>query len=764
MTTFNRFGGGTANLPLGTLKRVIIPASGSSTLAEETNYDTIQENGTWIKENAVYLQSDYSELFDTIGLINAANFTPRSSGTSSSITALVYGNDLWVLGTSSRYYASSTDAVTWTGNADVPQTSTGVAYGNSVYVTAGFWGIATSTNAARDSWTAASVTTRSNTDLVFGNGKFAVISTTGNVNYSTDGTTWTEVTPAAVTLRTIASTEGFFVAAGGSASNVWTSTDAVSWTVSTLGTTTNATYRKVINDGTDLLLIGDSSAQFIGETSNQLTEVFTTPGTYSWTCPAGVTSVYVVCVGGGGGGARYGSTMISPGAGGGGLGWKNVTVTPGKTYTVVVGAGGTGRSTNIDGGAGGASLFYDSELYDPQDDYPVGQAEFTTPGTYSWTAPAGVTSVSVVCVGAGGGPANSTSGASGAGGGGLGWKNNITVTPGQSYTVVVGAGGTRVVTGTAPTGGTSYFIDTSTVAGLGGAGAIAAGNGNPAGGTFVGDGGGAGGAGGNRNSSTGAACGGGGAGGYSGNGGAGASVGGSAAPGTGGGAAGGSLGIAGGGTGGSGGGVGLYGEGLSGLVLSVGGDGGSFGYNATSYSFSTSLLSAPGMPGGGGAGADTSSGTLAPGADGAVRIIWGSGRAFPSTNTRNLTGDTRNPNILVAGFGGQGGAYNLPVLRFGGDFIGDGGGFGGNGGRPLQRIYFNFQTGGAGGAGGYSGPGGDGMSLLENTGVGGSDTSFGIGGAGGGGSNKVFTSSTGNSPGNGGGGVGISGIGPSGLI
>jgi hypothetical protein len=30
----------------------------------------------------------------------------------------------------------------------------------------------------------------------------------------------------------------------------------------------------------------------------------------------------------------------------------------------------------------------------------------------------------------------------GGGGGGLGWKNNIAVTPGQSYTVVVGAGGT----------------------------------------------------------------------------------------------------------------------------------------------------------------------------------------------------------------------------------------------------------------------------------------------------------------------------------
>ena len=34
---------------------------------------------------------------------------------------------------------------------------------------------------------------------------------------------------------------------------------------------------------------------------------------------------------------------------------------------------------------------------------PIGQVAYTTPGTYSWTAPAGVTSVSVVAIGGGGG-------------------------------------------------------------------------------------------------------------------------------------------------------------------------------------------------------------------------------------------------------------------------------------------------------------------------------------------------------------------------
>ena len=66
--------------------------------------------------------------------------------------------------------------------------------------------------------------------------------------------------------------------------------------------------------------------------------------------------------------------------------------------------------------------------------------EFTTPGTYSWMCPIGVTSVCVVCIGGGAGGDNGHGNTAG-GGGGLAWKNNIPVTPGVSYVVEVGAGG-----------------------------------------------------------------------------------------------------------------------------------------------------------------------------------------------------------------------------------------------------------------------------------------------------------------------------------
>ena len=107
-------------------------------------------------------------------------------------------------------------------------------------------------------------------------------------------------------------------------------------------------------------------------------------------------------------------------------------------------------------------------VYYKLEDQP-GQQAYTTPGSYSWTAPAGVTSVCVVCVGGGGGgmyygvPSAAYKFAmNGGSGGGLAWVNDIPVIPGNSYTVVVGAGGSDGAYSNGSTaGGDSYFISTS---------------------------------------------------------------------------------------------------------------------------------------------------------------------------------------------------------------------------------------------------------------------------------------------------------------
>lgn len=276
----------------------------------------------------------------------------------------------------------------------------------------------------------------------------------------------------------------------------------------------------------------------------------------------------------------------------------------------------------------------------------------TYANTRSWTCPEGVYEVSAVAIGGGGGSASGSNSSSGAGGGGLGWKNKIPVTPGTTYEVSIGKGGLRGTfdsTVRASSGGESYFISNTTVAGKGGQGAIASSDVAGNGGTYVGDGGGNGGNGGTRGGSTNDSGGGGGAGGYSGNGGNGGNVvsgsgeSGSAGSGGGGGGGGGSGAAD---TAGSGGGVGVYGEGSSGAGGSgssgdgLGGKGGSGGQDASnpSYDDNPYIPSKPGDFGGGGAGSDNSQIEYEDGGNGAIRLIWGPRltRNFPSRNTEDL--------------------------------------------------------------------------------------------------------------------------------
>jgi len=224
------------------------------------------------------------------------------------------------------------------------------------------------------------------------------------------------------------------------------------------------------------------------------------------------------------------------------------------------------------------------------------QVAFTTPGSTQWTVPANVRLVSVVAVGGG----------SRGGAGGLGWKNNIKVIPGQQYTVNVGnfSNGGQA--------GDSYFISNTTVAGLGA-------NGNT-GGQYVGDGGGRGGNG---------SYGGGGAGGYSGQGGD-ANVGNGSG---GGGGAGGYDGGTNNNGGSGGGGVGILGQGASGNGQASGSGGGTGGSGgAQGGGGQNNQTGNGGAYGGGGGNNGPGPGN---GASGAVRIIWGKGRAFPATNTQD---------------------------------------------------------------------------------------------------------------------------------
>lgn len=271
-------------------------------------------------------------------------------------------------------------------------------------------------------------------------------------------------------------------------------------------------------------------------------------------------------------------------------------------------------------------------------DNPIGQTSYTSPGTYTFVAPVGVFSVHVLAVGSGSGGGWSVpcwSGQSAGGGGGLAWKNGITVVPGSSYLVQVGGW-------PSPTSPDSFFSSPLTMVAYG------ANQSNGQGGSFFGEGGGAGGNGGNASG-----CwqgnGGGGAGGYTGNGGNGYSSFGVDA------VAGGGGGGGGGGAGSGGGGVGLLGQGADGPAangfnapspnIGRGGGGGSGGQGAPSAQICTSPCgdaTPAGQTdggfyggGGGGYGFNQSWGGGRP-ATGAVRIIWGATRSWPSTGTGDI--------------------------------------------------------------------------------------------------------------------------------
>jgi hypothetical protein len=96
-------------------------------------------------------------------------------------------------------------------------------------------------------------------------------------------------------------------------------------------------------------------------------------------------------------------------------------------------------------------------------------ATYNTSGTYNWTCPDGITSVTVEVWGAGGAGGGSTSNASGgSGGGGGGYTTaSVSVTPGNTYTVTVGAGGTGS-TGNGTAGTASSFITLTANGGGGG--------------------------------------------------------------------------------------------------------------------------------------------------------------------------------------------------------------------------------------------------------------------------------------------------------
>lgn len=185
---------------------------------------------------------------------------------------------------------------------------------------------------------------------------------------------------------------------------------------------------------------------------------------------------------GGGAGAADSSTFWGAGGlGGGGSIEQNGTANTGG------GGGGGSLPTNI-GGTGGSGVVI-IKYHDPR------VLIFSDVGTTTWTCPAGVTSLEVLCVAGGGGGGAGTAG--GGGGGGVVYYGpetprtaaSFSVTPGTAYTVTVGAGGAGGAFNTnnnGSNGGNSVFGSITALGGGGGGGDGSAGlNGGSGGGSYT---------------------------------------------------------------------------------------------------------------------------------------------------------------------------------------------------------------------------------------------------------------------------------------
>lgn len=269
---------------------------------------------------------------------------------------------------------------------------------------------------------------------------------------------------------------------------------------------------------------------------------------------------------------------------------------------------------------------------------PIGQQLFETAGTFNFIVPDNCFFIHGVCVAAGGYGGGSrgtttTSGLRGSGGPGLSWRNDIPVTPGETLKVIVGAASTAATV----KGGNTYLVrqngsteeilliamagEIGTNVATSGAGGLGGKNAHPINGG--GGNGGSGGSGGSPSINAGGGGGSGGCGGYPGNGGPGGSGGsgsavsgaprGAATSGSGGGA-GGAGGSGGGGgnnsasTGGNGAGTHLYGQ---------YGDGNATVPNGSTPPFTSTAYGIPRQPG-------------------AMRLLWGDDRSFPTNNVIDL--------------------------------------------------------------------------------------------------------------------------------
>jgi hypothetical protein len=128
----------------------------------------------------------------------------------------------------------------------------------------------------------------------------------------------------------------------------------------------------------------------------------------------------------------------------------------GGAYTVSVGTQPSGAQVCLVSNGAGSSIAAD--VTSVAIDCVANTVSFTTPGSYTWTVPEGLASISIVATGGGGGGGGLSGSIAGpVGGAGALVTSTLSVTPGQVLNLIVGGGGQSGTNGPSLGGGGYYF-------------------------------------------------------------------------------------------------------------------------------------------------------------------------------------------------------------------------------------------------------------------------------------------------------------------
>lgn len=236
------------------------------------------------------------------------------------------------------------------------------------------------------------------------------------------------------------------VAQGGTGSATLTANNVI------LGNGTSAV--QVVAPSTSKNVLTSNGTSWSSSAPGQLQYNLYTSGATTFTAPAGVTSIKVICIGGGGGGGNHDSGGPANGGNGGngGIAIGIYTVVPGTGYVATVGAGGAGTNTASTNGSAGATSSLGSLLSATGGSGGVSGNSGGADGA-AGAGTSGVTANSSVFYGAGGDFVGSSSRANGASAtAAVTWTAALNRVPGAT-----GAGGTTSSNSSGGTGGAVYI-------------------------------------------------------------------------------------------------------------------------------------------------------------------------------------------------------------------------------------------------------------------------------------------------------------------